>query len=391
MVEELNLKGKTITLLGAGIHEKLGGGARIGGLIEILKESDAKINLISFLPYSSGFKREHKKMGNQISSYMITFPSEWNRTIKAILLFSFNFFYVYKLSSNSDYIWTSCGSTLTNLPAILASKICRKPIIYDLLDEEVEIPEWLAGSIIKQADLVFTCSYYLSKKAESYKCQNIYYVPCFVDPNKFQNDIEARNEIRKKYSIDPDSIVIGYAGVLARGEGVAILLEAFKKLLPKYKNLKLAIMGVSVPSRDMDDTSKISEDLGIKENVIIFPPVIHSDVPKFLSICDILCSPKIDNAVNRASIAIKLIEYMSMSKPTISSAIGEVNRIVIDKENGFLAIPGDADDLASVIEKVIDDLYSSQEIAKNGRKRILQEFSKDVIAKKRCKDSTFKK
>jgi len=375
------LEGTEITLLGAGVHEKLGGGARIGGLINILKDNGAKINLISFIPYSDKFRIEHKQIDEQICSSMIEFPAHWRRIYKEICVFWFNFYHTLRYSRSSDVVWASCSAVLSNLPSMLAAKLGRTPLIYDLLDIEVRVSEGLFQKAIAHSDAVFVCSHYLGEKAANCGNKNIYYMPCFVNLDRFRVDNKAREELRKEWGVNKDEIVIGYSGVLWVGEGVAVLLKAIKMLLEKRDDVKVAVMGVNVPTNVMDDPAKIAKELGIERNVLVIPPVTHERVPKFLSACDILCSPKIDNDVNRATIAIKLVEYMAMGLPTVSSKIGQVSQIITPNYNGYLTIPGDADNLSKTLSEIIEDLPEARVIGKRGRDRIAEEFSDDVISR----------
>ncbi|GAI27903.1 unnamed protein product, partial [marine sediment metagenome] len=146
------------------------------------------------------------------------------------------------------------------------------------------------------------------------------------------------------------------------------MLQAFKHLSPRRKNVRLAVLGVMLPTPgEWDDVPQLTKDLHLEDTVIIVPPVIHAEVPNILSACDILCAPKLDMAVNRASIPIKVIEYLSMGLPTVTTTVGELNRIVTDRVNGFMAKPGDVEDLEAVLEEIILNPEHSQEVGRRGR------------------------
>jgi len=269
---------------------------------------------------------------------------------------------------------------LLNAPVIIASKLSRKPFIYDWQDLEVEkIPEVIFKYLLRQATTVLGVSHYLCEKARGYGCKTVVYTPCFVDVNHFQIDEEAREKVRNRWGVKRDNVVIGYAGLLHKGEGVAVLLQTFKGLLTKHKHIRLAILGVLIPTGEWVDVPQLTKDLHLEDTVIIVPPVIHSEVPNILSACDILCAPKLDTEVNRAAIPIKVIEYLSMGLPTVTTTVGELNRIVIDRVNGFMAKPGDVEDLEAVLEEIILNPEHSQEVGRRGRVGIVNEFGIDAI------------
>lgn len=375
------LEGLEITLVGAHPHEKLGGGARIGDLIGMFQSRSVRINLISFLPYSNRFAIEHEKTDYLVNSVTICFPSRWPRSLKGLLLLAFNFAYTLKYSRASHLILTSCGSIIFNAPVIIASKLRRKPLIYDWLDLDEKIPEVICKYLMRQATTVLGLSYYLCEKARGYGCKNVVYAPCFVDTALFQLNPDAREKVRHSWRVNKGDIVIGYAGVLGYQEGVAVLLQAFKHLSIRYKNIRLAILGVMLPTTgEWDDVPQLTKALHLEDTVIIVPPVIHAEVPNILSACDVLCAPKLDVAVNRASIPVKVVEYLSMGLPTVTTtAVPELSRVVIDNVTGFLAEPGDVEDLETVLEGIILNPKHSQEVGRRGRTEVVKEFGIEAV------------
>ncbi len=354
--------------------------AQVGGFINILRARGARINLLCYLPYSDKFAIKHEKTDGLVNSITLCFPSHWPRFLKGLLLIAFNFIYTLKYSRTSHVILVSCGSMLLNAPVIIASKLSRKPLIYDWLDLEIEkIPEVIFKYFLSQATTVLGESHYLCEKARGYGCKNVVYIPCFVDANHFQINEEARERVRNSWGVKRDNIVIGYAGLLHKGEGVTVLLQAFKSLLTKHKYIRLVILGVLIPTGEWVDVPRLTKDLHLEDTVIIVPPVVHSEVPNVLSACDILCAPKLDMEVNRAAIPIKVIEYLSMGLPTVTTMVGELNRIVIDRVNGFMVKPGEVEDLEAVLEKIILNPEHSQEVGRRGRVEVVNEFGIDAI------------
>jgi glycosyltransferase involved in cell wall biosynthesis len=378
------LENINLVLLGAGIHEKLGGGARIGRILEILQTNGAHVTLISNIPYSDKFRLEKRYEKNSVF-FTLFFPAQWPRLLKGIILLMYNFVFTVLYSGKSQVIWTSMGATLTNWPAIFAAKVKNKAIIYDFLDLEIEVPEYIVRFVIRQSTVVFACSYFLSDRARYfYGCKDVVYVPCFVNMKDFQFNEKQRKTMRKKWDVNDKDIVIGYAGLLGTHEGPDILLYAVKQLLSKYKDIRVAIMGVVIKTHadGWVDIESVVQKLHLENTVIMVPPVTHKEVPNFLSACDILVAPKLSTSSNIATIPIKLIEYLSMGLPTVTTFFGEVaGRIVKNNVNGYLAIPGDIQSLADVLEDVISHPKKAKKIGETGRKSISNEFSDEAITK----------
>ncbi len=373
-----------ITLVGPSPNLRVGGGPWIEGLLKIFSNAGFKINLVSYIPYSNKFKIEHKNVDSQLRSTTMTLPSGWPRFLKAVLILLFNFVYTLKSPKTSRLIYASASTTmLMFMPVIAASKLCHKLIVLDYLDRESHrVPDVVCKYFMKKATIVFAISHYLVDKAKSYGCKNVVYFPAFVDTNLFQINTKSREKIREKWGIGKDGIVIGYAGALSHSEGIPVLLQALKALSSRYANIRLLILGAKLPPNQGPDVLKLVKGLSLEGSVTIIPPVPHAEVPNFLSVCDILCSPKIDCEANRVANPIKVIEYLSMGIPTVSSSIGEVTRFIEHKVTGFLTRPGDAKDLENVLEEIILNPEQARQIGSNGRMEVIKQYSSEVLGEK---------
>lgn len=382
-MQDKHLENIEITLMGDSPEGKLSGGARINTLVNIFKAKGAKMNLVSYLAYSDKFKIEHKNIEEPLNTTTIHFPTHWPRFAKALLLQLYNFVYSWKATKTSHLIFCGGGTILLQIPVIVVSKSYHKQIIFDHLDIEVEkIPERIYKYFMKNITVIFAISHYLVDKAKSYGCKEVVYVPAFVDTTLFKINEKARGRLRDNMGVSYDAIIIGYAGALAYTEGVPILLQALKNLSEKYSDLRLFILGRKQVVGQGDEIFGLVKKLDLEDKVTFLPPVLHTEVPDFLSTCDILCSPKIDCAVNRAANPIKVVEYLSMGIPTVCSSIGEVSRIIQDTVNGFLTEPGDIKDLETTLEWVILNQKRSRDIGENGRQNTIEKYSSKAIEDK---------
>ena len=369
-----------ITLMGNSPEGKLSGGARINTLVNILKTKEVKINLVLYHAYSNKFKIEYKNIDDLLRSTTIHFPSHWPRFLKALLLLLFNFVYSWKSTKTSRLILCGAGTMLLQIPMIVVSKLCHKPIIFDYVDIEAEkVPEVAYRYLMKNITAIFAISHYLVDNAKSCCCKKVVYVPAFVDTNLFQMDISAREKMRNNWGVNNNDVIIGYAGALAYIAGTPILLQSFKNLSEKYPELRLFVLGTKQVPGQGDEILGLVTDLNLEDKVTFIPPVLHAEVPRFLSACDILCSPQVDCEVNRACNPIKVVEYLSMGLPTACSSIGEVSLIIQDKVNGFLTEPGDVKDLEKKLEWIILNPERSKEIGENGRRTAIEKYSSNAL------------
>ena len=64
-----------------------------------------------------------------------------------------------------------------------------------------------------------------------------------IHPEDFKVNEQAVTAFKKQYEIAEDEIVIGFIGRLVKGKGVAILIDAFRKLYATNKKVKLLLVG----------------------------------------------------------------------------------------------------------------------------------------------------
>jgi glycosyltransferase involved in cell wall biosynthesis len=351
----------------------VGGSARFKNMISIFENLGIEVNLISFSFFSDRFYIEHKD--ESFKTTIIHLPKKLPKVLKALAIFPV-FYYALKESRDSNFIFTDFITEVSYIPATIVGKILNKPVILDYIDTNFFkiIPNFVREYAARNANIIFAISNYLQNFAKTeYNCKNVLYLPNGIDTDLFQIDKVMRNKKRKELNIEKD-IVIGYTGSFAYYEGIPVLLEAFKNLNKKYKNLKVAIMGKAYFDGD-ENIAEIVKKNNLEEKVIFIPAQPYENVPNYLSAFDILCCSKLDVEINRVANPIKVVEYLSMTIPTVCSAVGGINDTITNDKDGFLVKPGDVKSLENKIEWILQNPDISKKVAFNGRKTVLDKYS----------------
>lgn len=184
-----------------------------------------------------------------------------------------------------------------------------------------------------------------------------------VNMDEFQN-VSIASELQKK---SPDEIHIGYIGRLESMKGYDILLEACKKLLPSYPNVKLFMVGSTVGKESI--LRKYSHPqitfLGMR-----------NDVPSLLQGMDIFILPSFSEGLSNS-----LMEAMASGCAVIATDTLGGNRVLVeDGVTGLLTQPGDVIDLAKKIRYLIEHPEVRTVLGKNARKLIQEKFNWKNIA-----------
>ena len=358
-------------------NQGVGGSARLDNMCSALNKIGYSIHVISYLN-ADNFNIEREKVNSELEITMISVPKSYPRFIKSFAIFLI-LGYALKSVRDTKIVFSHSPSILTGFPAIILKKLFKKPVVIDHMDaKDPQTPLFLYNYILKNSSMVFAISNYLLSETKAMGCENVIYLPIFIDTSFFNKNLDKRMEIREKLGISDKDIVIGYAGSFSHVEGVPVLLKAFKKFLNKFENVKLVIMGVDNVSGS-DSVYEISKKLKIDDNLILLPPKPYECMPDYLSVFDIACSPKIDCEVNRAANPIKIYEYMSVGLVTVLSKIGEISEVVTDKKDAFLTKPDDYESLENILEYIIKNEDLNFNIGRAAREKITKNYSEDAL------------
>jgi len=183
--------------------------------------------------------------------------------------------------------------------------------------------------------------------------QNTYTMYNGVDVNLFNHESHYRNgrELRKKYGIPEDEVVIVFAGRIVPEKGIKELLEAFLRI-PAEKKVTLLILGSSFfeSSRENSFVKEMKEIAKEKQEKIIFSGYIkHDEMPDYYSMADIGCVPSIWDE----PFGLSVVEQMAMELPVIVTDSGAIPEIV-NKNCGIVVHRNQ--NLSGELEKAILEL-----------------------------------
>jgi len=195
-------------------------------------------------------------------------------------------------------------------------------------------------------------------------------LPLGVDTDMFRKkDVSS---LKKRLRIG--NFVVGFVGKMTKQKGIVGLIEAVSRISEK---VQLLIIGKG----DMrGEVENLVASLGLGESTIIIDAVPHREIPDYLNCMDLLVLPSITLPHLKEQFGRLIIEGMACEVPVIGSDSGEIPTTI--GKAGLIFKEGDVRDLKEKIEALIKDPNLRDILAKNGRKRVLENFSWKVIAKK---------
>jgi hypothetical protein len=170
-----------------------------------------------------------------------------------------------------------------------------------------------------------------------------------------------------------EKINILFAANLIERKGCEQVLRAIAILKEKHKNLKLVIAGGGKLFKKMTD---LAEKLNISNFTEFEGNVIHNELIKLMSKCDIFILPSYNEALG-----VVYLEAMSLKKPIIASYGEGITDLVEDHVSALLVFPQDIKNIAEKLEWLITDKDLRNKIGEEGYK-IIKDLTWEKNAKK---------
>ena len=196
--------------------------------------------------------------------------------------------------------------------------------------------------------------------------------PNAVDVERFQPQPEFTSDIRARFGIDDNPLVV-FVGSFFPYQDVKGLLEAFAALLVDYPQVRLLLVGEGEQYPEM---VKYASSLGLDSSVKFTGFLAHAEIPSIMSAADIAVAPyaRIEDN-NFLGSSMKLVEYLASGTAVIASDNGQINDVIRDGVNGLLVPAGNVNALVSALVKLINNTQYRQELGKQARRDALREYS----------------
>jgi O-antigen biosynthesis protein len=184
----------------------------------------------------------------------------------------------------------------------------------------------------------------------------------------FRNTHE-KHQLREKYGIDRDCLVILIVGTTCQRKGQHIFIEAIKELEKLYNGKFVNISCIIVGAREssyLDLLKHQIQQLSLNNISIYFET---KDVYDFYALSDIFVCASFEESFPRV-----LLEAMAFELKVVSTSVFGIPEIINDGGEGYLVQPGNSKDLATAIYQCIIDPEKSDRLAKNGYAKMCRLF-----------------
>jgi glycosyltransferase involved in cell wall biosynthesis len=220
---------------------------------------------------------------------------------------------------------------------VILGKIWKVPHLYDMhssLPQQLENFDFSRSRLLKkaftrmerfilkhsQAVIVICQDLRETVKREGFESKTVL-IENFLDfpgPAYSEDKIRAK---RKELAPGGEKIVL-YAGNFQPYQGIALLLEAAAKVGEKARFLFVG--GSPTENEEMGEKA---EALGIRKKVVFVDRVAPSQVPLYISLADVLVSPRLSGT----NTPLKIYSFLKSGKPVVATRLWTHTQILDDK------------------------------------------------------------
>jgi len=188
---------------------------------------------------------------------------------------------------------------------------------------------------------------------------------------------ELIEQTRKSLAIPNTQITLLSVGHLGHIKGHQDTIAALKSIIQTTPNVHLYIAGDGTYEEKQTLMTQIT-NLKLQKNITLLGQI--NNVKEWLCACDIFVQPSIEEAFG-----LVFIEAGAQAKPVISTNVGGIKEIIIDKETGFLIAPSSITELSHALKTLIADPIEQRKLGFQGYIRVKEQFSINAMVQKYIK------
>ena len=153
-------------------------------------------------------------------------------------------------------------------------------------------------------------------------------VPSGINIQNFKKDAGTRDEIRSKYKIKSDDILLITASRIVEEKNIEFLFKAFSEIKRKVGNIKFLIVGDGAIKKELEEMSK---NLNLEKEIIFTGLVSRDEIVGLYQASDIFVFASLTETQGLVA-----VEAMAAGLPVVAIKASGIEDMVDDGEDGIL-------------------------------------------------------
>jgi glycosyltransferase involved in cell wall biosynthesis len=269
------------------------------------------------------------------------------------------------LASGAEVIYAH--NVVAALPAVIAGKIMKLPVVYDMDDLLTgysknpwvyrlgpKLEKWTA----RNADKVIVPSAFGASCCSAWGAKRIEIVRHGADLERFR--FRSRSGRGR---------TVVFVGGMEPNDGVLLVPAAAKTVLGRFPDARFLFVG---EGKALPELKRLAESTVLSDRFEFRGWVDQSRIPGILSESAVGLITSLDVSATAFSSPLRTYEYMAVGLPFAASDLPGIREQTELSGAGLLFKPGDADALAGVLISLLSDLRLSARLGMNGRNYVLR-------------------
>jgi glycosyltransferase involved in cell wall biosynthesis len=230
--------------------------------------------------------------------------------------------------------------------------------------------------LIRGAPVVTTASRALQNRAIELRNspKGVFYIPnCGGSPDTLTAQATALSmtgeQAKKSFDL-PDAPVIFYSGHFEVRDEIMFFSRAAAWAGGKF-GATIVVVGDGPELAHMKAFFSQQKEVQAR----FFPRLPYDRFVQLIAASDIAAFPYPDDPIYHAKCSARIIDYMSMGKAVVSTAVGQNNDYILSGESGILTAPGEERSFAEGIERLLADSELRSRLGRKARQRVQEKFS----------------
>jgi glycosyltransferase involved in cell wall biosynthesis len=234
----------------------------------------------------------------------------------------------------------------------------------------------IEAEITSKASAVFTVSTamreYLQRRIGK-TSDHIHVVPNAVGEDWLSFVSKQKEELRIKYQLPADGLVVGFVGSIFPYHGVDRMIQAAAHFARSQNNsLRMLVVG---DGEIVPQLKLMAKDLNVDNQVIFTGNVPHAQVKEYINLMDVCVMPR----SNWYGSPVKIFEYGAMGKCIVGPDVIPVRDVMEDQLDGLLIADTDGG-LIEAIDHVIKHPEKAKGMAERFQNRVRTQFTWSNVA-----------
>ena len=366
-----------------------GGSTHVAETVNALQELGHSVILAC--KHTKGQKFIEKKGSLKIYRIPIFFNSGILKMI-SVFKMSFWFYLLIFLTNRIDIVWAR--ARIFGFAEAFWSSLFMKKMILEMNEPLIEAAEesgkfknnFLFSLLkafflfnISKADLITVTHSSMTKNLPKNKSLLIDYGANY---KVFNPLVSGTEQIIKKYNLKKGKTVL-YSGSFREWHGLNSIIDSAEKVIAKDKEIKFLLLGNGPEFEKIE--GKIKQK-NLQENVFLLGKIPYGKMPSYVNASDIclaLFSPEypLFKKFSYFYSPLKVHEYKAMGKAVVATKLGNLEKLVVNGENGFSVENNDSQKVADSIMKLAGDSVLRKKISEQNIKEIKEHYNWVSITK----------